>query len=311
MSESTYGPLLKKLKKGQIKACLIQQHGEIAFSYYKNQKAESALHPIHSASKSVTSMLVGICLGQGLIPGLDVPIQTYFGAYFAAHPDPQKEAITLYHLLTMTSGLDWREFGEWNYWSPMEFSRDIVGSALDRPMEVDPGIKMNYNSGSSNLLSAVIGRASGRKASDFARQYLFGPLGIEDFLWHEKQGISLGANGLRMKAADLLRLGALYLQKGRCKGVQVLPEDWVLDSARPRFCSYPHIGHYGLHWWMSEVAGEDGQPIPFSFAMGLFGQFLILVPAWDMAAVFLSENGGDTLRPMQLFREHVASVGPN
>jgi len=310
MNKPPYSSLLKELKKGQIKACIIKQHEDITFEYYKNKKSVSALHAINSCTKSILSMLIGICIREGLIPNIHIPIKEYFAEYLASQEDVRKDTITIYHLLTMTSGFDWPEFGEWNYWSPMEFSQNIVKSALERNLEIKPGVKMNYNSGSSNLLSAIIQKVSGMKTIDFAYKHLFRPMGIEDITWHEKQGISLGANGLKLKPIDMLNLGCLYLQGGQWNGVQLIPNEWIVESTQPRFITYPQIGHYGYHWWISDFTQGNGHKIPFYFALGLFGQFIIIVPDYDMVTIFISENYSNTMNPMRYFREHVAPSNP-
>lgn len=307
MEDTKYSALLKEVKKGQIKACMIKQHDVVTFEYFKNKKVDITTHAINSCSKSVISMLIGICLKEGFIQTIHTPIKEYFRDYFSCSDDVRKEAITIYHLLTMTSGFDWPEFGEWNYWSPMEFSKDIIKSALDRNILIESGTKMNYNSGSSNLLSAIIQKVSGMKTIDFAYKYLFEPMGIENVVWHEKQGICLGANGLKLKPVDMLKLGSLYLHEGYWNGVQIIPKEWVAESTKPRFISYPQIGHYGYHWWCSDFKAENEKKIPFYFALGLFGQLIIIVPAFEMVVIFISENYSDTMRPMRYFRDCIVS----
>jgi CubicO group peptidase (beta-lactamase class C family) len=110
---------------------------------------------------------------------------------------------------------------------------------------------------------------------------------------------------LSMRLRDMLKFGYLYLKKGTLGGREIVPESWVAASAVPRFLTYPKIGHYGYHWWVSGFAAEDNKEIPFCFAMGLFGQFIIVVPDYDMVAVFVSENYSDTMRPMYYFRENI------
>lgn len=306
MNDSKFDFLLKKIKKGQIKACLVQQHGKLQFEYYKNKKIESTVQPIHSASKSVTSMLVGICLDKGLISSVNVPIKDYFSAYLDDDEDKIKENITIENLLTMTPGLDWPEFGEWNYWTPTEFSKNIIKSILERDLVCEIGTEMNYNSGCSNLLSAIITQASGMKTSDFANKYLFQPLGIKDIIWNEKQGISLGANGLKMRANDLLKLGNLYLNDGKHNDKQLVSKEWIDTSTKPRFLTYSHIGSYAYHWWTSELISKSGEIIPYYFAMGLFGQFIIVAPKLNAVTIFLSDNYGETMKPMTYFREIIS-----
>ena len=305
MNASKYDNLAKVLKKGQVRVCLVKRKAEIEFEYYRNRKVETAAQPIHSCSKSIMAMLIGICVGQGLILDINVPIKEFFGGYPALRGGSGKDAITLCHLLTMTPGFDWPEFGAWNYGTPMEYSTDIVSFILNRDMESQPGEKMVYNSGCSHLLSAIIQTVSGVKTIDFAYKHLFVPLGIKDVIWHEKQGINLGANGLRMTASDMLTLGSLCLQQGEWNGEQLVPGEWIIESTKPRILSYPEIGHYGYHWWFSELEHE-GKTVPYYFAMGLFGQFIIVVPEHETVVVFISENYGETMQPMRYFRDIIA-----
>lgn len=106
----------------------------------------------------------------------------YFSDTVNNQADLRKKDITIDHLLTMSVGLDWPEFGEWNYMPPM-FTYDVVKFVLDRELVNEPGTRMNYNSGCSHVLSAIITKATGMKTSEFAELYLFNPLGIEkDYL---------------------------------------------------------------------------------------------------------------------------------
>ena len=302
MNASKFDNLTKALKKGQVRACLVARRSELAFEYYRNKKAETALSPIHSCTKSVVSMLIGICLNEGLLRDINVPIKEFFGDYPALRDGSGKDAITISHLLTMTPGFAWPEFGAWNYGTPMEFSTDMVGFVLNRDLETLPGERMVYNSGCSHLLGAIIQKVSGMKTIEFAQKHLFTPLEIKDVVWYEKQGINLGANGLKMTPSDMLRLGTLYLQRGKWNGRQLVPEAWIDESTKPRFLTYPDIGQYGYHWWVSELERDD-KAVPYYFAMGLFGQFTIVVPELETVVVFVSENYGDTMQPMRYFRE--------
>lgn len=300
--------LNKELKKGQVKACIIMSDDTTVFEYYKNQKAKTATHPIHSCTKSITSILIGMCLEDGLIKDIHTPLIDFFPDLLLNQKDVRKQNLTLYHLLTMTPGFHWPEFGEWNFGTPMEFSKDMIRFIFEREIDTEPGTKMIYNSGCSNILSAIIGKVTDSKAADFAYKRLFSPLGINDFIWNEKQNISLGANGLRMKASDMLKIGSLYLHNGKIKETQLISADWISESTKPRFITYTDIGHYGYHWWTSTLSLGDKQEISYYFAMGLFGQFIIVVPCFDIVAIFISENYGDSLKPMRYFRELVAPI---
>ncbi|MFE4711613.1 serine hydrolase domain-containing protein [Paenibacillus sp. NPDC056722] len=118
-------------------------------------------------------------------------LENYFPKILDKQVDTRKKDITIEHLLQMSVGLDWPEFGEWNY-MPSMFVHDIVKFVLDRPLVDEPGSRMNYNSGCSHVLSAIITKATGMKTSAFAERYLLGPLGIEDY------------SGLRMQKASVM-----------------------------------------------------------------------------------------------------------
>ncbi len=307
MYDNRFDNFAKDLKKGQIQVCVIMQNENIIFDYYKNRKAEANLHPIHSCTKSIVSMLVGICLRDGLISDIDTPIIEYLSGY-TRYLDDAKQCIAIRHLLTMTPGFDWPEFGEWNFGSPMEYSKDIVKFVLERNLTEEVGTKMNYNSGCSNLLSYIIQTVSGVKLSEYASANLFTPLGISDYIWHEKQGISLGANGLKMKVADMVKLGCLCLHSGKLNNTVIILANWMEESTKPRFLTYEGIGSYGYHWWTSTLKTNKNEEVNYYFAMGLFGQYIIVIPQHQMVVVFVSENYGDTIKPMSYFRNNIADI---
>lgn len=299
--------LQKRLKKGQIQACIMSENDRVIFEYYKNKKSRDTLHPIHSCTKSIVSMLTGLCLRDKLISDVNTPISEYLTDYSSVFKDPQKASLTIYHLLTMTPGFDWPEFSDWNFGSPMEFSKDIVKFVLERDIITQPGTQMNYNSGCSNLLSYIIQNCTGMKLIDYADQSLFSKLGINDVVWHEKQGINLGSNGLKIKAEDMQKLAQLYLHMGKYNEKQIIPENWVPESTKPYFRTYESIGYYGYHWW-SDVIHLDQTEISYYFALGLFGQYMIVVPDYKFTAVFVSDNYSETMKPMICFRDCIGEI---
>ena len=136
----------------------------------------------------------------------------FFADRTVANLDDRKKEIRVRHLLDMTSGIDWKEPDA----APesvfaMERSGNWQQFVLDRPMDTAPGTSFNYNSGNSHLLSAILTRLTGRTALDFAREKLFGPLGITDVQWrHDPQGITAGGYGLYLQPRDMAKIGYLY-----------------------------------------------------------------------------------------------------
>lgn len=208
----------------------------------------------------------------------------------------------------MSPGLDWPEFGAWNYMPPMT-TRNLVRFVLDRPLNSEPGASMNYNSGCSHVLSAILTKATGMKTADFAQTALFRPLGITDYIWFEDaNGISYGSDGLRLHPASMVKLGQLYMQEGMWNEKEIVSAEWVRCSTRPRLLTYDYIGHYGYHWWSAFLDPNRGIDEPDNmmyFAMGVNGQFIIVIPVMRTVAVFTSmlEN---TILPLKLVRTYIS-----
>ncbi|QDS34235.1 serine hydrolase domain-containing protein [Brevibacillus brevis] len=301
----------RKISKEKVISCLIIQDGYLAYEYHKNKKQAQKLQKINSCTKSFISVLIGIALEQGLIADLDTPIYSYFPYLEQKTIDPVKRTITLFHLLSMTPGFDWPEFGEWQSFPRMLYSSDWVRFVLERPLIDQPGEKMNYNSGCSHLLSAILQKASGMSTYDFAKKHLFQPLNIQDSYWYaDGQGIHNGGDGLRLTSRDMAKLGLLYLQGGQWQEKQIVPKAWVQKSIQPKFRTYERIGSYGLHWWSDRIdPSKDWTEDNFYyFALGFGGQYILIVPSKKMIVVFCSELYDHSLRPLALFRKYILAA---
>jgi CubicO group peptidase (beta-lactamase class C family) len=262
---------------------LVTRHGKIVAEAYYAPFASGYRHRINSSTKSVIGSLVAIALRDGLIKSLDQPVLDFFPGREFANTDERKKAITLKHLLDMTSGLDWTEpLSDAPLVSmfEMERSRDWVQYVLDRPMAHEPGTTFNYNSGNPHLLSAVLSKVTGRSAEDYAKEKLFGPLGITDVLWRrDPQGVSTGGYGLYLQSRDMARLGTLWLADGMLGGKRVLPDGWIAEVRRAKVdMGLPSLRYANLFWSIPE---RD----VFS-AVGFDRQLIIVMPKFDIVAAF-------------------------
>jgi CubicO group peptidase (beta-lactamase class C family) len=262
---------------------LVTRHGKIVAEAYYAPFAPRLHHRINSATKAVIGSLVGIALNDGLIKSLDLPLIDFLPDRQSAKPDPRFRAITLRHLLDMTSGIDWEE--PLSNAIPaalfeMERSRDWVQYVLDRGMARDPGAAFDYNSGGPHLLSAVLSKATGRSAEDYAREKLFGPLGITDFQWRrDPQGVSTGGYGLYLLPGDMAKLGLFWLHDGVWQGKRRLPAGWI-DAARQGRVDMPFPGlRYANLFW--SIPGKDA-----FMAVGFDRQLIVVLPKLDIVAAF-------------------------
>lgn len=285
-------------KQEKIHSCLISRSNSLTYEYHKNKKQQKNLHKINSCTKSITSALVGIAHEQGYIPSLSTPISEYF-PMIVKDPDPRKHAITIDHLLTMTAGFHWPEMEEWNGWPQMIHSTHWVNDVLEQPLAHAPGEKMNYNSGCSHLLVAILQKTTGTDARQFAEEHLFSQLKFGDYIWHkDPQGIRIGGFGIHMSIQDMHKFGHLYLNHGQWNGKQLVSADWIELTTQPAFLTYEYFGHYGRHWWCSVTPQNER----FYFAMGMGGQYICVIPSRDMVITITCDTKGDTVVPLGIVR---------
>ena len=266
----------------RLHSLIVSRRGEIVLERYYNGARATRPANIKSAAKSIISALVGIAIDRRLIPGADTPIVTYFPA-LAKDRNPGKQTITIEDLLTMRSGLQTtsnRNYGAWVQ------SRNWVQHALSRPLLSTPGTVMDYSTGNSHLLSAILTQATKSSTWQFANTQLAAPLGFTLARWpQDPQGIYFGGNDMLMTPRQMLAFGQLYLDRGRVKGRQVVPESWIERSFITRDRSFWSDQEYGYGWWMRELGGHRAY-----FAWGFGGQYIFVIPSLDLVVVTTSSS---------------------
>jgi CubicO group peptidase (beta-lactamase class C family) len=270
----------------EVHTILIVKDGYIvAEQYYSDDYGPDDLHRIYSCTKSLTSALLGIASGEGLLGGLDQKMVSFFPEYEIQNMSEDKNAINIEHLLTMSAGLEWYEL-EYPYGDERNTFRDWSDSGggvkyvLDQPMVASPGEEYSYSTGVSHVLSGILQKATGMRADSFAMENLFAPLGIEQFYWPiDNQGVAYGGSGARLTPRDMARIGYLYLNNGIWDGSQIVPESWVEASQQK------HIGrkyipdyYYGYQFWVSDYDAYS--------AVGFGGQWITMVPEHDLVVVY-------------------------
>lgn len=280
MDPSRLAGLLEAIQSGDrnIHSVLVARHGTMVLEAYFPPFDRETPHNMYSCTKSVTSAAVGLCMRDEQIDSLNTPIYTYF-------PDVQldnenRKAITIYHLLTMSSGLEWSEplrSGLNDNWYIFD-SDNPAEYFLSRPTVTVPGRLFNYNTGGSHLLSMIVQEEAGESMADLVERKLFTPLGITRYEWIEDtSGHTIGGTGLALAPADMLRFGQLYLQYGLWGTDVVLTTDWVRESTRSHMELAGGV-NYGYQWWVRSNGVYN--------ALGWGGQQIIVIPKQDMVVVF-------------------------
>ena len=215
-----------------------------------------SLHEIQSATKSIVSACVGIALQQGKIKSINQKVFDFFPEY-AAQDTGLKAALTIKDLLTMTTGLTWDEKDynrAGNSEHMMDSASDPVGYVLSLPMIYKAGETFTYCSGAAQVLAAIIEKTTGKNIDVFAKEYLFGPLGITNYEWtsaSEYNNVIEAGSGLYMRSRDMMKFGLLYFNNGRWNGKQIVPASWVKESTTPQTNTHDiYNDQYGFLWWL-------------------------------------------------------------
>ncbi len=267
-----------------IHSVLIVRDGKLAFErYFAGDDAlwafplgrvtfgPETMHDVRSVSKSVVGALVGIAHGESALPDLDAPLASLFPDY-AKGRESDLAGRTLRHALTMTAGLSWDELTH-PYWDPrndehgMWAAADPLEYALSRKPIAAPGERFAYNGGLPTVLAAAVERTTGKSLDRWAREKLWGPIGVTrtEWLQHES-GLFVAASGLRLRPRDMARFGQLMLDDGRWAGRQVVPASYARESLTEQVktgSAFMPPG-YGYQWWIAGLpaaSGNGGQRI--------------------------------------------------
>lgn len=276
-------------------------HGDalVAERYYAGSDAET-LHPINSATKSVSSMLVGLALRDGRLRSLDETVASLLPEALAEVADSPAGAVTLRQILSGRSGLGF---------DPMRFAqlagaKPLVRYVLSQPAVPVPPPGWSYNDALVALVAPILARAQGADLATLASRQLFDPMRIERFEWRrDRDGNPLAPAGLALRTRDLLKLAALMNGNGRWRGTPVLPESWVKESLTPRGAATWRAGPvddvgYGLLWFTGSLHGHR-----VAWAWGYGGQFALLAPELRLAVATVA-----TSPPPSALREQTDAV---
>jgi CubicO group peptidase (beta-lactamase class C family) len=287
-------------KYGSLHGVVVIRYGFVVFEQY-NSWSRDQIHTMQSVTKSITSLLFGIAHErQPAAFDLDRPVLAVFPRYASiANLDDNKRALTLRHLLTMRTSMD---FWEQPYaGSPLDqlnrSTDDWVKFVLDRRMLGGPGGGWAYNSGAAILMCGVIRELTSESVDVFALRELFAPIGIKSVSWGRSpfDGLPHCGGGLGLRAVDLARIGYLVLRHGKWGDQQVVPSAWLeastrVDSHGAQLFFSSFNSSYGYFWWLfpHQRNGSDAEVIA---ASGAGGQWLFVVPSLDVVVAVIADDG--------------------
>lgn len=271
------------LEKGPTVSFIIIRNDSILFEYYKNEMPKEGIVTTFSVAKSFVATLLGIAISEGKIPSVDEPITTYFPEL--AKKSPKLQTVTIRHLLKMKSGMKQA--------NPIAL---YYGSNLKLHMRksrygIKPDSVFAYDNANTQLLGMLIEKATGTPLAKYMEQKLWKPIGAEyDLTWSmdNKRDREVKAfcclNG---RTRDFAKFGRLYLNKGNWNGNQVVPKDWVEQSAMQDPNKYA-VERYKMHWWLGN------NDVGSFYANGMYNQYIWIYPKKNIVICRFAEINRET-----------------
>ncbi|NQU85412.1 MAG: serine hydrolase [Mariniphaga sp.] len=283
---------------GRIESLLILKDYKLMVEEYFYGYDRTQLHKIHSCTKSITSLLLGISLNNHNNVNVEQSIFNFFPEYNSLKNE-ENEIITLKNTLTMTAGFQWDEYPK-----EMYETNDWFQYILTRPMESNPGKKFTYNSGCSILLGGVINFLEHKYAQFYAEEVLFGPLGISEYTWEtHKNGAPQCGGGLQLLPRNMAKIGLLVLNNGKWQDKQIIPEEWIYESTIPHTSESDYFD-YGYQWWLRSKntkqwwnETETTDEFDMIVALGWGGQRIIIVKELNLVVVTTGSNYENNMEP--------------
>lgn len=298
MESPTYSEIANST--ADIHAVILSHKGSIAFEYYRKPEYSYNLHPLYSITKSVVALGMWFVIQKHGLGILNEPILNLCKGYPSLPSDERWQKLTLHHLLSQTSGLQWKEMGaKWGPGNPlweMEHHHDWVSYVFQTRLIANPGRHFNYCSGASHLIPFVMQHILERDISEMFVEEFFFPIGIDRLLWEaDPLGNPAGGKGLHLRPHDLLKIGDLILNKGRVGLKEIISAEWITSCMSVHSHGMPFYGEYGYQWWL--------HPDQVVAATGFGGQNLIVDFKSELLGVFVGNLGKvDLGLPLQWFQ---------
>ncbi|MGD8171698.1 serine hydrolase domain-containing protein [Vibrio sp. TRT 21S02] len=310
--------LLEKLNGEQdpyqkTSSLLVMKQGQLIVEEYMNGWQAEYPHSIQSISKSLTSLMVGVAIEEGLIEDEESPLSTYL-PHYTGFFQGDKSQLTLKHFLTMSSGLDW---DEWSlpYSDPNNvryqemFNSEPVKFVLDRELVQSPGAHFTYNGGLVTVVGEILADRD-RKANlaGYIPQSKMAELCFKNAYMSGQMGnVSNAAGGGFLRARDMLKLGMLVLNDGQWKGKQIVSKDWIERSTQFYVATNWDGSGYGYYWWINDHF-VDGKTYRVVYGLGYGGQVIAVVKELDLIVVKTATNYAGQTNDFSIMKHDILPI---
>ncbi|RLE03091.1 MAG: hypothetical protein DRJ13_04865 [Bacteroidetes bacterium] len=271
---------------GRLESLLVMKDSQLVLEEYFYGYDKSHLHNIHSCTKSIASLVLGIVMEHYEDVELSLPLFDFFPEYDHLAING-KELISVEHLLCMTAGFPVDDTPGW-----VDLDDQLL-NILSRPLAEVPGEIFQYNNNNSILLGGVLQNITGEPADQLVKKYLFDLMGISSYQWAYVDGLPQCHSDLQMLPRDMAKIGQLVLNDGRWGDLQLVPKEWIQESTRPHLAESEYFD-YGYHWWLRSASNKAWWDKPeirsnagheMVIALGFGGQYIMIIRDLNLVVV--------------------------
>lgn len=281
---------------------LVAKNGKIVYENYFDNFSPTTPHDMRSASKSISSAIIGIAIDDGIIESVDEALYKFIPERYRYTTDSTKLKIKLKDLLTMSSGIgvDEEVYQESNNW---------LQTVLEPSLKHEPGKVTYYKSTDPYLTGIYLSERLNIPMAFYIVNKLFDPLGISNYVLNtDDNGLPYFGGGLHLTSRDMLKFGQLYLNNGIWNGRRIISEKWVNESFKKhtRLDEASGNNEYGYFWWHNTYE-IDGTKINSIEARGAGGQYIFVIPDLDAVVVITSGNyrNRKTRQPEKIIKDYI------
>lgn len=288
--------LISETPHKDLRGLVVIEKNKIVIEEDYNTFWRKSINDIRSAGKSITAMLLGVAIQEGLVTSIGQDVYSFFPKEkYSVNKD--YKTITLKHLLDMSSGLDadtndTATRGHAVHWMAKD---DWKSYLLNVPLTRKPGEKWVYADINALLIGAVIEEVSGLSLKDYAKEKLFDPLGIQQFHWYANAANQTGAAGnLYLSSLDFAKLGLLISNQGKCGNKQIISPNYIKKLSNSTFDLTDEFGmetYYGMMWYKSSKT-FGGKTSDYIYASGMGGNHLVVIPDREIVIAITSSAYG-------------------
>lgn len=289
---------------------LITKQNKLVFENYYDGFNIHIPHDLRSASKSISSAIIGIAIDDKIIESVDEKLYDYIPEEYQYTRDALKSKITIKDLLTMSSGLDVNNKAAEDTYQDSRYSNNWLKTVLEASMVKEPGTYADYGSANPFLLGVYLNERLEIPLESYMHEKLFAPLGINNYInqTDDTENNPYFGGGMLLTPRDLLKFGQLYLNNGLWNGKQIISETWVKESVAKhvQLQDVQDKNEYGYFWWHDTYA-INGKSIKCIEARGAGGQFIFIIPELESVVVMTTGNFRNRRgnQPRDILKEYI------